>query len=319
MDDGNWDMDNSTVHSCGYDWGEGDYTNAASCLKMRPNNADIHNCCTGKVNDANTCTLDYCPSSAPCKPHMDTYCKTGLNLINDPDCVYLQDANAAKISLLCSDQKNFRSENCKKFCNSQTSKEPPGPYNTQCQNAATEFCKANPRDPACVCINYNTTPDYKAYVSTAKDMGKVNWQCWQPLCTNSGASWSDNLKNYNNLPPCPTQLTICDQSVSYDHVNFASVSKVAQDCSGATTIKTNPDGTKTTSTTTPAASTTTPAASKDTPAPAASTTTPAASKDTPAPKPKSYTFIYIIIAIILFLLSFFSFLMTGTAGVVAFI
>ena len=108
------------------------------CYMHQPKEENKMACCVGRKQSTLSCGPEWCSSDQKCVDYIDQYCMSGSNLVTNQDC-YTQFINTqgAKMSKLCSDQKNFRNPLCKKFCNNQVQKE--GEYQSDCFRVYLNF------------------------------------------------------------------------------------------------------------------------------------------------------------------------------------
>lgn len=154
-------------------------------------------CCTN--DNKNGCDPSWVPSNSACSSTMQNYCSMqeirtplgvlpGTDPISDPKCQEWMGAQPTVADPIwvsyCANKLD--KQECKDWCSSQTG--------GQCDTIVTNWCKTNPSDPYCACINSSVQdPKYG-----------INPKCVDANCIKSGFI-TQNMR----ITACP-DLTNCD-------------------------------------------------------------------------------------------------------------
>jgi len=217
-------------HTCGFNHCSDGYCNIIEpredrkliCCKDGSTSIHVHDC-----------AHDWCPGSGKCSAYMKNYCRTGNNMLTDPDCAKAENIDKIKMSELCSKPEHFRGDACKKFCNAEV--ESSSEYSAACRTSASEFCnkKENFSDPECACINYDKSDDYTSHIKKFATMANVPSQCWSAPCSKA-TTWSEVMGSIDQTASgsgrCPSSLQICNQTMTLSEIQAQSLGSISQTC-----------------------------------------------------------------------------------------
>jgi hypothetical protein len=200
-----------------------------NCEVKTPFEKDKYGCCAGTETRAVKCGPEWCPSDANCTTFWNNYC-SGDKLVDDENCFKkFKTTKATEIGQICSKFNKFRTKNCKEFCDSQYTTG--GSSFSYCLSGADTFCKANPTDPACGCIEFKNGSQYKNIQSKMSPGLSLNaYQCWSSACATRGTpTWSSKLTT-EAFNGCSGTYQFCGQSLDVGSLKADSVGKIEQAC-----------------------------------------------------------------------------------------